>query len=66
MRTKIKKALTMKYEAQMEEAMLNIEVYLTNPAGIGEHPEIIEAIDSQITKYCDGKEKLEALMFIQD
>jgi hypothetical protein len=66
MRDKIKKALSSKYEAQMEEAMLNIEVYMTNPAGIGEHPEIIEAIDSQIAKWTEGKEKLEALMFIND
>jgi len=60
-RQKIKDALISKYKAQCDEAMLNIEVYLTNPAGIGEHPEILEAIDSQVAKYCEASEKLDAV-----
>jgi hypothetical protein len=60
------KALELKYKGQMEEARVNIAVYMTNPAGIGEHPEIVEAIDSQIAKFAEAQEKLEALDDIID
>ena len=33
----MKKALKLKYEGQIAEADANIEIYLKNPAGIGEH-----------------------------
>ncbi len=45
----------------MQEALVNIEIYLTSPTGIGEHPEILEAIDSQISKYAEAYEKNQAL-----
>ena len=54
-------ALKAKYEAQMAEANANIQVYLSNPAGIGEHPDIIAAIDTQVEVYANAKEKLEVL-----
>ena len=54
-------ALKIKYEAQMAEANANIQVYLSNPAGIGEHPDIIAAIDTQVEIYANAKEKLEVL-----
>ena len=34
---------------------------MNNPAGIGEHPEILEAIDSQVAKYAEAQEKLQVL-----
>ena len=54
-------ALKAKYQADMAEANANIQVYLNNPAGIGEHPDIIAAIDSQVELYAAAKEKLEVL-----
>ena len=33
------KALAAKYNADILNAKANIEVYVTNPAGIGEHPD---------------------------
>lgn len=39
----------------------NIEVYLTNPAGIGEHSDIVEAIESELGKIAECSDKLEAL-----
>ena len=54
-------ALQMKYRAQMEEARVNIVVYMKNPVGIGEHPEIIEAIDTQVAKFAEAQERLAAL-----
>lgn len=59
-------ALQMKYRAQMEEARVNIVVYMKNPVGIGEHPEIIEAIDTQVAKFAEAQERLAALDDIID
>ena len=56
-RTTIIDALLAKYKGEMLEAQANIEVYLANPVGIGEHPDIIAAIDEQITLYTDANEK---------
>jgi len=57
MREVILNALEARYEAQMQEALVNIEVYLNNPVGIGEHSEIIEAIDGQVSKMAEATEK---------
>ena len=41
-------SLKLDYEAQIKKAEANIKIYMKNPAGIGEHPELDKAIDSQI------------------
>ena len=61
MRRIILEALAAKYEGVMKEAAANIEIYLRNPNGIGEHPEILESIDTQLAKLMDAHEKSEAL-----
>lgn len=60
------KALRRKYKGQLAEAEANIAVYMNNPAGIGEHPDIVDAIDSQVAKYAEAEEKLQALGSIID
>ena len=60
------KALRRKYKGQMAEAEANIAVYMNKPAGIGEHPDIVDAIDSQVAKYAEAEEKLQALGSIID
>ena len=54
----LREALIIKYEGEIAEANANIHVYLTNPAGIGEHPDIIAAMDVQIEKMAHAEEKL--------
>ena len=61
MRDKIVEALRAKYFGEMKEAEANIEIYLANPVGIGEHPAILDAIDTQIAKIAEAKEKFEVL-----
>lgn len=61
MRETILDAMRAKYVGQMQEALVNIEIYLTNPTGIGEHPEILEAIDTQVAKYAEAYEKNQVL-----
>ena len=54
----LKEALTLKYQGEISVATANIRVYLTNPVGIGEHPDIIAAIDSELEKAAHADEKL--------
>jgi len=49
-------------EGHIEKHRANILVYLDNPAGIGEHSDIIEAIEielNEMAKYHDQIEMLE-------
>ena len=55
------KALAKKYEADILNANANIEVYVTNPAGIGEHPDLAAAIDSQVDIIAHAEDKLGVL-----
>ena len=74
MRDKIIKALLAHAKGDIEKHMANVEVYLTNPVGIGEHSNVMEAIEEElnmIAKYQDqvdvintyfrGKEKVQPL-----
>ena len=54
-------ALRKKYQADIAAAMANIEVYRTNPAGIGEHPDLVSAVDSEMTKLATARDKLDTL-----
>ena len=62
----ILEALEKKYDAEIAEADATIKVYLENPVGIGEHPQIVEEADKQIAKICRNKEKLEELKNFPD
>ena len=59
MRDQLVKALCSGYQGDIDRAIANVEVYLTNPAGIGEHPDIIEAIDTELSKLAEAQEKLD-------
>ena len=61
MKTMILEALQAKYFGEIKEAQANIEIYLENPVGIGEHPEILDAIDTQVAKLAEAQEKFEVL-----
>ena len=61
MREALLKALQSQYKGEMDMAMANITVYQNNPAGIGEHPDIAQALDTQIEKYANAKEKYDAV-----
>ena len=47
MKEKLLKAVRAKHLAVMEEALVNIEVY-NNAVGIGEHPDLVEAVEAQV------------------
>ena len=54
-------ALVKKYEAEIAEHKATLNIYLTNPVGIGEHPQHIEEMDKLITKIADAEDKLETI-----
>jgi hypothetical protein len=61
MKVQIVKALIIKYEGEIAEAKANIEIYLHNPAGTGEHPDVLDAINSQIVKIAAAEENIQVL-----
>ena len=56
----ILKALRKRYEADVAAAIANIEVYNENPAGIGEHADIVSAVDCEVVKLTNAVDKIEA------
>jgi hypothetical protein len=54
-------ALSKKYEGDIAIAQANIKVYMANPAGIGEHPEVVQAIDLEVEKLASADEKLQTI-----
>ena len=71
----------MKFRDKMIEAMkeharghiakhkMNVEVYLTNPVGVGEHPDIIEAVEKEldlIAQYDDQLEMMNKYFPVED
>ena len=54
-------ALRKKYEAEIAAAKANIDVYNKNPAGIGEHPDLVQAVDTEMVKLADAEDKLNIL-----
>ena len=56
MRDQLIKALLAHAQGDIQKHVANVAVYLTNPAGIGEHSNIVEAIEGEldmIAKYQD-------------
>ena len=43
----------------------NVQVYLNNPVGIGEHSDVMEAIQSELDKMATAHDRLEMLILIK-
>ena len=57
----ILQALYCKYLGEMEVHRANIDIYLNTPAGIGEHSDILGAIDSELDKMSIIRGKVDTL-----
>ena len=56
MREQMIKALLAHAQGDIQKHLANVEIYLTNPVGIGEHSNVMEAIEEElnmIAKYQD-------------
>ena len=54
-------ALIKKLEGEVAMAKANIKVYEDNPAGIGEHPDVVQAIETQIEAIANAEKKIETI-----
>ena len=62
MKGRILDALKLKYRGEMEFHRMNIDIYLKNPVGIGEHPDVLGAIDTEVEALAAVTEKLQTLL----
>lgn len=60
-RINILAALEDKLQGQVRYHQMNIEVYLNNPAGIGEHPDVLGAIEEELDKIAEAHERMEMI-----
>lgn len=51
-------------QGECAKHIANVHVYMHNPAGIGEHSDVMEAIEEELGKAVDAKDKLEMLKSI--
>ena len=49
------------FKAEKERAMANLSIYLKNPAGIGEHPDIVGEVIELIKKIVEADEAIKFL-----
>ena len=62
MKGRILDALKLKYRGEMEFHRMNIDIYLKNPVGIGDHPDVLGAIDTEVEALSAVTEKLQTLL----
>ena len=66
MKEEIIRALIGQAHGHIQLHKTNINVYLSNPAGIGEHSDILEAIQGELDKISIHRDRIEILEEIED
>ena len=69
MREKMISALLAHAQGDIQKHKMNVEVYLTNPVGIGEHSNVMESIEEElnmIAKYEDQVSVIKKHFIIKD
>ena len=61
MREQLIKAARMHAEGEFERAKTNIMVYMNHSVGIGEHSDIVEAIQLELDKMASANDRIEML-----
>jgi|TARA_B110000285_G_scaffold181714_1_gene205196 hypothetical protein len=57
----LRNALRLKYQGDIAAAKANITIYMNSSVGIGEHSDIISAIDEQLNLLATADDKLNTL-----
>lgn len=60
-RTEMIKALKSHAQGHIDKHKMNVEVYLNNSVGIGEHPDVLEAIEKELAVIAQYMDELEVL-----
>jgi len=61
MKEQLVKALLAHAQGDIQKHVANVEVYLTNPAGIGEHSNIVEAIEQEINEIAKYQDQIDII-----
>jgi hypothetical protein len=61
MRKQILQSLKSHAIGNINKHKMNVEVYLENPVGIGEHPDVMTAVEEELEKISKYHEQLEIL-----
>ena len=61
MKKQLVHALKTKYDADYQMHKANLDIYLNNPVGIGEHPQHFEEMDKLVESMTAARDKLEVL-----
>tara|TARA_B100001093_G_scaffold133018_1_gene125748 strand:- start:268 stop:513 length:246 start_codon:yes stop_codon:yes gene_type:complete len=61
LRKDILNALIADSEGKIQKARINTEVYLHNPVGIGEHPDVLASIQNQLDVIAHEEERIQVL-----
>jgi hypothetical protein len=61
MREQLLRALLAHANGDLQKHVANVEVYLTNPAGIGEHSDIVEAIEKELNTIAMYHDQIEVI-----
>ena len=62
LRKDILEALITEAQGKIIKARMNVEIYLHNPVGIGEHPDVLAAIQDQIDVIAHEEERVQVLI----
>ena len=61
MKEQLVKAAMMHAQGELERAKTNIMVYMNQSVGIGEHSDIVEAIQEELDKMAAAEDRIEML-----
>lgn len=61
MKSEIKEAMIAHAMGHIKKHQMNVEIYFNNPAGIGEHSDILEAIEKELNIIAEYHDQIEAL-----
>ena len=61
LRPTILNALRVEAAGNIAKAKANVEVYLANPVGIGEHPDVLSALQDQLDIIAENEERLQTI-----
>jgi|TARA_R110002096_G_scaffold235112_1_gene425235 tetrahydrodipicolinate N-succinyltransferase len=61
LRDDLLQASKLQFKAQVEKHRINVENLLNNSVGVGEHPDIMATVESELEKMSSYHDKLEML-----
>ena len=61
MREKLKNAIIAHAKGEIEVHLANVDVYLHNPVGIGEHSDVTDAIQCELDKIARYEDQIEVI-----